>query len=62
MPYSFEWDPKKAAANLHKHGVSFAEATEALVIHCHSICRNPVIPAPKSDFWCSASPKVVASW
>ena len=23
----FEWDPKKAAANLTKHGVSFQEAT-----------------------------------
>ena len=23
----FEWDPQKAAANLRKHGVSFAEAT-----------------------------------
>jgi uncharacterized protein len=22
----FEWDPRKAAANLRKHGVSFAEA------------------------------------
>jgi uncharacterized DUF497 family protein len=25
--YSFEWDPKKAAANLKSHGVSFDEAT-----------------------------------
>lgn len=25
----FEWDPVKAAANLQKHGVSFAEASEA---------------------------------
>jgi len=23
---SFEWDPKKAAANLRKHGVQFADA------------------------------------
>lgn len=29
MPYIFEWDPRKAAANLTRHGVSFAEATEA---------------------------------
>lgn len=29
MPYLFEWDPKKAAANLRAHGVSFEEATEA---------------------------------
>ena len=26
----FEWDPRKAAANLHKHGISFEEATTAL--------------------------------
>jgi uncharacterized protein len=26
----FEWDPKKADANLRKHGVSFEEATTAL--------------------------------
>lgn len=26
----FEWDPKKAAANLRKHGVPFREATTAL--------------------------------
>lgn len=27
---SFEFDPKKAAANLRKHGVSFAEAESVL--------------------------------
>jgi uncharacterized DUF497 family protein len=26
MPQDFTWDPEKAAANLRKHGVSFAEA------------------------------------
>jgi uncharacterized DUF497 family protein len=25
---SFEWDPKKAKANLDKHGVTFESATE----------------------------------
>lgn len=29
MGYIFEWDPKKAKANLSKHGVSFAEAVTA---------------------------------
>ncbi|MGN6735016.1 MAG: BrnT family toxin [Candidatus Binatia bacterium] len=29
MGYSFEWDAKKAQANLSKHGVSFAEAVTA---------------------------------
>ena len=26
MDLSFEWDPRKAASNLRKHGVSFEEA------------------------------------
>ena len=29
MPYLFEWDSDKAAANKREHGVSFDEATEA---------------------------------
>lgn len=29
MPLTFAWDPKKAAANLKKHGVSFEEAATA---------------------------------
>jgi uncharacterized protein len=28
MPYIFEWDPAKSTANMRRHGVSFAEATE----------------------------------
>ena len=28
MQLQFEWDPNKAATNLRKHGVSFAEAAE----------------------------------
>ncbi|MBS1249830.1 MAG: hypothetical protein MAG431_01414 [Chloroflexi bacterium] len=27
MPLKFEWDRQKATSNLHKHGVSFEEAT-----------------------------------
>ena len=29
MEYNFEWDPRKAEANLKKHGVSFEEAVTA---------------------------------
>ena len=29
MGYNFEWDPKKAEANLSKHGVSFVEEVTA---------------------------------
>jgi hypothetical protein len=28
MPLRFEWDPRKAAANVRKHGVTFEEATD----------------------------------
>ncbi len=28
MNLHFEWDPKKAASNLRKHGVSFNEALQ----------------------------------
>ncbi len=29
MAFTFEWDPRKAAANLRKHGVSCDEAATA---------------------------------
>ncbi len=29
MALSFEWDPRKAAANLRKHGIGFPEAATA---------------------------------
>ena len=31
-----EWDPRKAAANLRKHGVGFAEAATGLPILWHA--------------------------
>jgi hypothetical protein len=27
MGYTFEWDPRKAASNIKKHGISFDEAS-----------------------------------
>ena len=30
MDIEYEWDPKKAASNLRKHGVAFANAAIAL--------------------------------
>jgi uncharacterized protein len=29
--YDFEWDPKKAASNMRKHGVSFEDAATVLL-------------------------------
>lgn len=28
MNLHFDWDPNKAASNLHKHGISFLEASQ----------------------------------
>lgn len=38
MALVFQWDPKKAAGNLTKHGVSFAEAASIFADH-HSITK-----------------------
>ena len=37
----FEWDPKKAAANLAKHGVSFEEARSAFSDERGKIIADP---------------------
>jgi uncharacterized DUF497 family protein len=37
----FEWDARKAAANLSKHGVDFADATTALEDSLAATIRDP---------------------
>ena len=37
----FEWDPKKAAANEQKHGVTFQEATEVFADDYSSTVADP---------------------
>jgi uncharacterized DUF497 family protein len=37
----FEWDPRKAAANRRKHGVSFMEATTAFRDAWSVTCHDP---------------------
>ena len=37
----FEWDPRKAAANLQKHGVSFGEAETAFYDDYAAILEDP---------------------
>ena len=37
----FEWDPKKAAANEQKHGVTFEEATEVFADDYSSTVPDP---------------------
>ena len=37
----FEWDPKKAAANEQKHGVTFVESTEVFADHYSLTVADP---------------------
>jgi uncharacterized protein len=41
MDLVFEWDPKKARANLAKHGVSFQEATAVFLDPLAKIFDDP---------------------
>ena len=41
MNLDFEWDPGKAAANLEKHGVDFADAAVALEDQCALTIEDP---------------------
>jgi hypothetical protein len=60
VPYIFEWDAKKAAANLHKYGVSFAEATEAFGDPLSLNMPDPNHSRAEERFWSSACPEVNA--
>jgi uncharacterized DUF497 family protein len=37
----FEWDPRKAVANLHKHGISFNEAETAFYDDYAAVLEDP---------------------
>lgn len=46
----FEWDQRKAALNLKKHGVSFVEATTALRDPLSATARDPDHSVDESRF------------
>lgn len=46
----FEWDPRKAAANLAKHGVSFAEAETTFYDDHAAILADPDHSAEEERF------------
>jgi len=48
MAFEFVWDPAKAAANLRKHGVSFPEATTALLTRNLRPSRTLITRQPRS--------------
>jgi len=42
-----EWDPRKAAANLRKHGISFEEAASVFLDPLSAPARIPTTPRMK---------------
>jgi uncharacterized DUF497 family protein len=50
MALRFTWDPKKAATNLRKHGVSFKEATTAFDDAHSSTIPDPDHSASEARF------------
>ncbi len=42
MPYRFEWDRRKAASNIQKHGVSFDEASTVFDDPLAAILDDPL--------------------
>jgi uncharacterized protein len=50
----FEWDPRKAAANLHKHGISFAEAETAFYDDYAAVRDDPDHSEEEDRSSCSA--------
>ncbi len=46
----FEWDERKAAANLNKHGVSFHEGAQSSEIRWQSLSMTPIILELSSGF------------
>jgi hypothetical protein len=56
-----EYDPRKAASNLRKHGVSFAEALTTLTVRLPRRCRTIGTPARSSAGLRLACPRAGAS-
>ena len=50
MSTEFEWDPKKADANLEKHGVSFEEARTAFLDENARVVADPAHSEAENRF------------
>ena len=50
MGFIFEWDPRKAAANLKKHSVSFQEATSVFGDSLSITISDPDHSGPETRF------------
>jgi len=50
MSLSFEWDPRKAAANLRKHGVSFEDAQSVFTDERARLINDPDHSADEDRF------------
>jgi len=60
--YNFEWDPDKAAENLSKHGVSFAEAVTAFGGPLSMDMQIRTIQRVNSGSSCPVCRTVTACW
>lgn len=49
MAPGFEWDPSKAAQNLKKHGISFAEARSIFADPLHSTIADTLHSTPTEE-------------
>jgi uncharacterized DUF497 family protein len=49
---SFVWDSKKAAANVLRHGISFADAAQAFTDPQRFILQDPVHSAREPRYFC----------
>ena len=57
MALEFEWDPRKAAANLTKHKVAFEEAATASVTRRAALWRIRDIRSARNASYCCVSPE-----
>jgi uncharacterized DUF497 family protein len=49
-PVEFEWDPRKAEANLRKHGISFSEAATVFGDHLSETAFDPAHSSEEDRF------------
>ena len=62
MSFTFEWDDKKAAENLIKHGVSFSEASTVFADPLSRTILDPLHSEKKRDSLSSANRACNTPW
>lgn len=62
MPYRFEWDSSKAAANANKHGVSFHDAVTVFGDQLARCMEDPATAMASSGLCCLDKPRLASCW